>query len=420
MCKNFLLVGGKFDHESGKASKIFQTIYESLNQVITSNITIEFINGGNISLLDNCINNINQFSVVLWMPDISNDEEKYLPDIKKNNPKCLLISSKRIDNREISIFNVVCKLLKTHSNLGILINKHHDKYVFKLIDPLGNEFNTYTFNIESFVKHILWERIRFLLKLNRVNSVCVGNGEPVKINTEYLNIVKSFGEKFSALIQAINPERFLGNTSTRCMHGFPSVRVNNKDTILVSQRNIDKCNITEDSFVEVSLKEDNTFFEYFGNNKPSVDTPVNIKLYNYYQNINYIIHGHVYVKDALFTSKVIPCGYIEEFDEIKKMFNPDVDSIIINLLGHGCLIGVKTLEMFNSIELIPRSFLELVDLKDPIGMINSNLKKCPFCGGEPFLNKNGASVSVVCSKCLVKVTSFDFKSAMSKWNHREN
>ena len=49
---------------------------------------------------------------------------------------------------------------------------------------------------------------------------------------------------------------------------------------------------------------------YYGE-KPSVDTPIQIKLFNYYHNVNYMVHGHVYVDNAKMTEHKIPlwlCG----------------------------------------------------------------------------------------------------------------
>ena len=65
--------------------------------------------------------------------------------------------------------------------------------------------------------------------------------------------------------------------------------------------------------------------------------------------MNYIIHGHVYVKNGLFTSKKIPCGFIEEFDEIKSLVpNRDQTNFAINLKGHGCLILANDLSYLES------------------------------------------------------------------------
>jgi len=127
----------------------------------------------------------------------------------------------------------------------------------------------------------------------------------------------------------------------------------------MSKRNIDKTIINSQGFVEV--KDEETIVKYFGDLKPSVDTPVQIKLFNRYQNVNYIVHGHVYVKDTMITSKNIPCGFIEEFDEIKKWF-PDekASNFAVNLKGHGCILLAKDLKWLEETKsrLVARPFPE--------------------------------------------------------------
>ena len=50
-----------------------------------------------------------------------------------------------------------------------------------------------------------------------------------------------------------------------------------------------------------------------------MDTPVQVRLYKTIPHINYIVHGHVYVKGAPFTKEAIPCGALEEVDEIMEL-----------------------------------------------------------------------------------------------------
>jgi hypothetical protein len=83
--------------------------------------------------------------------------------------------------------------------------------------------------------------------------------------------------------------------------------------------------------------------------------------YTYYKNVNYIIHGHVYIKNGIFTTNKIPCGYIEEFEEIKSLFaDKNLTNFSINLKGHGCLIMAENLDYLQSqiINLKERPFPE--------------------------------------------------------------
>lgn len=66
------------------------------------------------------------------------------------------------------------------------------------------------------------------------------------------------------------------------------------------------------------MKAETIPIEYYGDYKPSVDTPSQIMLYQAYPKVNYMLHGHVYIDGFPFTNRCIPCGAIEEAHEIKK------------------------------------------------------------------------------------------------------
>ena len=123
------------------------------------------------------------------------------------------------------------------------------------------------------------------------------------------------------------------------MKGFPSYR-NNKN-IYVSRRNVNKQYITEEDFVPVYIKDNKVY--YCGDVKPSVDTPIQIRLYEKLPNINYMIHSHCYIEKAPYTEKIIPCGALEEVDEILKLIKEeyvdyDRDFYLVNLKGHGSIM----------------------------------------------------------------------------------
>ena len=95
-------------------------------------------------------------------------------------------------------------------------------------------------------------------------------------------------------------ERFIGNASIRpalppqvghCGKGMPSFR-GTGDLIFVSKHNINKQFAELNHFVPVYM-DDNKLM-YCGNDKPSVDTPVQIRLYQALPNINYMIHSCCY------------------------------------------------------------------------------------------------------------------------------
>lgn len=336
------VVAGTFDKYQGKTSYIGNRIISHLN--------CDGMNGGNINELSNL--DFSKFDSILWMPNIDNSEDKILPDIKRKNPKCFLISSKRSIEKEYNLSDLVGRLLRDHCNLGILISKE-DNYKFELIDPLGNIFCS-TNDIKILCDSIS-DRWNFVKNLSRYPSLLKEGEMHFEVPQEFINIIEKYGNIFSAYVNAVNPNRFLGNASTRCSYGFPSFKQNDK--VLVSRRNVDKTNISSKDFVAVELINDKVY--YYGENKPSVDSPIQLKLFNYYNKINYIIHGHVYIEGALTTKNKLPCGSVEEFEEIKELFsNNDLDQFCVNLKGHGCLILAKNLNYFNEINLIARPFPE--------------------------------------------------------------
>lgn len=91
---------------------------------------------------------------------------------------------------------------------------------------------------------------------------------------------------------------------------------------------------------------------YSGPNKPSVDTPVQIRLYRELDHVNYMLHSHCYIKDAPFTKRAIPCGAVKEFDEIMSLIHEqNVDTCrnqyAINLVVHGNIIMWNNMKQFH-------------------------------------------------------------------------
>jgi len=342
-------VMGTFDQNGGKPSKIGKMMLDFLG--------CEGLNGGDLSELDL---DFSRFDALLWMPNIDNSEDKILPRIKAQNRKLLLISSKRCVETDYCESDVVGRLLKTRSNLGIMIEQQQltpsggGRYNFKLLDPLGNIYCDTT-NVETLC-YALWKRVDFLLSLTRVSSTQVGERQELHIPLNFLDIVRSYGERFTEYVNAVNPNRFLGNAATRCSYGFPAHRDGSR--VFVSRRNVDKQNITAEDFVEVDAQLGGGIV-YWGNQKPSVDAPLQLLLFTRYAQINYMIHGHVYVKDAPMTEIKVPCGALEEFVEIYRLFpDPQATDFTVNLRGHGCLIMANQIDYLNQVELMARPFPE--------------------------------------------------------------
>jgi hypothetical protein len=336
--KKTLIVTGTFG-EDNKISFLGHQIIE----VFKKRFDVTALNGGSLSDLDSILQKINEFEIVFWLPNIDNSVDKYLPVIKEKNKTCILIQSKRNDADKYTTFEIIERMFKVHANLCLVINKT-DKYNFKIIDPLGNlwyDGNDFTRTIS-----ILANRVEFISILTRIKSRQDDFlTTPIEIEPDFITIIQEYATTFTNLIQsAVNKERFLGNVSTRCMSGFPSIKCD--DNIFVSKRNVDKSRISSKDFVAVKRYEDGVV--YSGDNKPSVDTPIQIRLYNYYDKIKYIIHGHVYVAGAPSTHLSIPCGYVEEVEEVKKLFPwRSTSNFCVNLIGHGCLILAEDLSFLH-------------------------------------------------------------------------
>jgi hypothetical protein len=343
-----MIIGGSFDRQGGKPSKIIQELAAETGWAVRNGGRLE-----DISALD-----FKKFDVLLWMPNIDNAEEKILPAIKDKNPKLLLISSKRVVEKKYHEMDVIGRLLKTRSNLGVMIEKtEKGDYNFKLLDPLGNQFCN-SASVKDLAQSMA-KRVGEIRALTRIGSLKIGDEKPSEVDPDFVAIVRDLGDEFSRHVNAINPERFLGNASTRrttrCCHGFPAQRT--EDTYMISRRNVDKQTMGPDDFVHVRKDEDAV--RYYGDKKPSVDSPIQIRLFNRYANVNYIVHGHVYIDGAPVTDSKVPCGHVEEFNEIAKLA-PDASAsnFAVNLKGHGCLILAKDTEYLKKLKFKGRPFPE--------------------------------------------------------------
>jgi hypothetical protein len=361
-----LIVGGTFDNEGGRPSKLINSMYNEIASVNGYEVII--YNGGLVSDLHNYIlPSVTDYQIVMWFANVSNDEDK-LRDVKAINPKCILITSKRNDGGKYTFAELISRALAIKANLTIEFSKHDDKFNMMLFDPLGNVF--YDGLEVSELCNTLLRRTNQLLHFTRVPTIRDTEHEVPQVpeEIEFFNFAHNCADIFHNLIRpAKGTERFLGNMSFRCQNGFPSFRGDN-GIIYVSRRNVDKSDINSGSFVPTYLDGTDTV-KYFGDNKPSVDTPVQLRLYKKFPWANYMIHAHCYVDtseipEALFlrTTKPIPCGALEEVDEIletyivgrfywESKYNDQPPRLLaINLVGHGCILIAKDVEILKELQ----------------------------------------------------------------------
>ena len=335
-----LLVGGTWDDEGGRPSKIVSAMQSVLQGTCH--------NGGHFADLVRIRETIPSEGETVWMANVPNDKEKIVADIKAQSPKTILATSKRNVDGKYGLMELIAHALKIKSNLFIEFSRDNPdgRLRGRLLDPLGNLWCDSTDFLQ--VAHALKKRLQQLGRFSRIGSRQAGAAMDVPDEAKFFGTVRGLADTFHALMHGASPERFLGNASFRCERGFPSFRAH--DHVFVSRRDIDKRYIGREGFVAVDPASTETVL-YYGDKKPSVDAPIQVRLYQHYPEVRYMVHSHVYAKDGLFTKRAIPCGAIEEFDEIKALF-PERGTCraTINLLGHGSLV------MSDDVEFVPHYY----------------------------------------------------------------
>lgn len=363
--KKILIVGGTWNEKGGMPSSIIKKMHKIMN---VANVH----NGGNYNDLRKIIESTPKYEYVFWFANVENNDLAKIRNVKDYNPKCMLITSKRNDNNKYTYEELLQRALSQKANLCFEFSKVADKlFNIRVFDPLGCVWYDGT-NIDDAIKATL-NRLEYLKSVTRKPSINVGeapNIEFTETDKKFLEFVRESGETFHRLM-CLPPDvkRFVGNASlrfkepTRCMSGFPAIRKD--DIVLISRRNVDKTGISEKDFVACYLEDGNV--AYRGENKPSVDSPVQLRLFKQLSNIDYILHGHCYIENAPMTSMAIPCGAIEEVDETIKCIKQNYNTLnnnfyVINLKGHGCLImaNANTLDKMREVKFIIRTIPEIV------------------------------------------------------------
>lgn len=345
---HYLIVGGTFDGDEGKPSGFIAKLADAI-ACLVGNVTL--VNGGNwMALARKLPGHLSDKTVVFWGPNVSNDEEKMIRQIKDLNPACFLVSTKRNygEGDAYTRLDLVARALKTKSNLLLELTQEDGKFASTLIDPLGNTFCEEETDL-AVVALALVTRMTELTTFTRVGSRQVDLATPAPDMPDFYQLVRDKAEVFHGLIHAVHQDRFLGNASFRCPHGFPSMR--HEGLIFVSRRNLDKRLLGPDGFVAVNPQFLDGNVCYHGEHKPSVDTPIQVALYNYYPNVKYMVHSHTYVRHAMTTERIIPCGAMEEFLEIVELYQDRrVANMVVNLRGHGSLIMADNLSFISDRE----------------------------------------------------------------------
>ncbi len=304
-----IVVGGNYG--LSKKSTIIQLLGESLNANIH--------NGGSMEDLKNI--SIQGYELVIWMPDISNREEKIYP--KKDKGAVLICSKVLRDDR--SEVDAVSRIFAMRGNAVIAIDLSQNPYHFKLIDALGNVW------ADSPSLDTLIDGIKKIYQWT-IRSIRRGSKSLYEDKSDLLQLMNINKQIADTLEEQRG--RYFGNLSTRCFKLFPSGR-QLQNWILVSRRNVSKKRLTIDDMIPVIVISGQ--FKYISLYKPSVDTPIQMTLYNVYPYLNFMIHGHAHVVDAPTTEYYYPCGDLREVAEIIELIQYTKKGVI-NLKNHGFLM----------------------------------------------------------------------------------
>lgn len=325
-----ILVGGTFSLNEGEPSTIIKLLADELNK---ENNECYWYNGGTSdNLLDATKMASTWKDLILWFPNISNDIKKNYP---QKNKGTVLICSK-VMREGYNRYDSCSRIFTMHGNAVIEIYKEETGFRFILVDALANEWVN-TMDISILAKAII-EFYNWTKKSIRKNT----SKKSIEKQTDILNKLSDLTKQVADKVELKKGSRYFGNVSTRCESMFPTLRFNS-NSFYVSARNIDKQRITSDDFVIVTSNNSELYYE--GDRKPSVDSPVQIIIYNLRPNINYMIHGHAYVKNTIETECYFPCGDIREIPYIfQAMRLNDSDFGIINLKNHGFLFYSDTIE----------------------------------------------------------------------------
>ena len=342
--KEILLVGGSWNHR-GRKSSIVTNLGKNLNaEVFNGGVSIQFmvIHAG-----------LYRHPCCIWMPDVDNSAEKIYPwkyPWGKNKGSVLICSKVlRYDNQseDEAIMGAINTIFKMHGNAVIALDKRGDRVRFLLIDALGNLW-TDTKEIPA-----LANAIQRFLKWNQSVVRMGSKTVPLPLGLEKLC---SINRSVATQVANSQGQRYFGNSSTRCSHMFPSAR--GEGSILISKRNISKKTITPDDFVKCYLGGKGVMYE--GVDKPSIDAPIQLTLYRRFPWINYMIHGHAYIKDAECTKNYCVCGDLREVKEILEC----TDDEVMNLKNHGFLIMASSIQELE--KRVKNSIFELRPLCEPL------------------------------------------------------
>ncbi|MHA2063031.1 MAG: class II aldolase/adducin family protein [Candidatus Thorarchaeota archaeon] len=347
---NVMVVAG--NPITGKGSKIAGLLYDSLVELMR--VGGEHPTGAFFNAI--VPKEIKGQDLTVWMPDFPNENRKSYPvkDIGS-----VLICSK-VMREGYNDFDAVSRIFWMGANAVIAIYKDDPKNMtFKLIDALGNVWAE-TSDIVILVGYILdffrWVKGSMRRSLSRepLDRVPAGMTFFFLRHRDSVDRLIEINNRLAGKVVSSVGGRFFGNLSTRCVKLFPTSRAL-EGTFLVSPRNIDKSELLSENMVICSVRFPenippsgiNGGWNYYGNVKPSVDTPIQLALYEKFPEIMCMIHGHAYLRGAPYTGKYVPCGDMREVIQICRVWDGTPKSL--NIKKHGFLIVAGSLDELEEI-----------------------------------------------------------------------
>jgi len=366
-----LFVAGTWDENGGRKSGLAHKLFEALKEV-TPGWTWAYYNGGQFyEMTGDVLPEVRHSHVVLWFANIPNDKPKILREVKARNHRVVLVTSKR-NHDEYGFAEMTYRAIAQRANLCIEFSRKpgYKKFKMRVYDPLGNVYADRTYDLE-FVARQLAKRIERLLSVRRIPSRSVSPVRDLAPNRPHFF---SLVQKMASLVMDWSNvaedarTRFLGNCSYRDL----------KKRLWVSQRNINKERIDRHGFVRVEVVPNDygpLEVVYPGVVKPSVDTPVQLLLFDRFPKVRYMVHVHAYVEQVEgvqyipWTKDIAPCGDLREYEFIlDALMGLDEHAdwpllapqgvVAVNLRGHGSVVMSETIQGLRSAILVPRNMPE--------------------------------------------------------------
>ena len=321
------IVGGTWDEDGGKPSGVVAKLAEELRAK-------PVYNGGHLKDLPTA--DLRAFPLIVWMPNVPNDEEKRYP---RKGQGAVLVCSK-VMREGYTRADSVSRIFRMQGNAVIEVHRGDDgKFLLGLRDAMANWWSPPSAHLPDVVQGIMelyhWTK----------GSIRVGSERVDRRDSGQIELLMDLTHEVADKVENSIGERYFGNVSTRCQSLFPGTRLG--DRVLISPRNTDKRHLEPNDMVLVDIACPGNAVHYYGDRKPSVDTPVQLWIFRGFPEVNFMIHGHAYVKGARVTDEYYPCGDMREAYAISGLIEAGLAHHhcgAINLRNHGFLLYSKTIE----------------------------------------------------------------------------